>query len=107
MAPVLLLAFLAVGSHGLLLPHRHSQPAGLALALSLINLVVMLAITNQIGALATWRQFSRSSRWRWRSRSSSYGALRAQDLGAGSSRRDVGASGRSFYLPPGDHNADQ
>jgi uncharacterized membrane protein len=58
MAPVLLLAFLAVGSQSdfLLYPIAILSSAGLALALSLINLVVMLAITNQIGRFDTWRQ---------------------------------------------------
>lgn len=58
MAPVLLLAFLAVGSQSdvLLYPIAILSSAGLALALTLINLVVMLGISNQIGRFETWRQ---------------------------------------------------
>jgi uncharacterized membrane protein len=58
MAPVLLLAFLAVGSQSdfLLYPIAILSSAGLALALTLINLVVMLGITNRIGRFETWRQ---------------------------------------------------
>jgi uncharacterized membrane protein len=58
MAPVLLLAFLAVSSQSdvLLYPIAILSSAGLALALTLINLVVMLGVTNQIGRFETWRQ---------------------------------------------------
>jgi uncharacterized membrane protein len=59
MAPVLLLAFLAVSSQsGLLLyPIAILSSFGLALALTLINVVFMLGITNRIGRFETWRQF--------------------------------------------------
>ena len=98
MAPVLLLAFLAVGSQTdfLLYPIAILSSAGLALALTLINLVVMLGITNRIGRFATWRQvlplFTLALALAVMRID---GALRAQDLGAGPSRRDVGRCGRS------------
>ena len=58
MAPVLLLAFLAVGSQSdfLLYPIAILSSAGLALALTLINLVVMLGLSNRIGRFDAWRQ---------------------------------------------------
>jgi uncharacterized membrane protein len=58
MAPTLLLAFLAVGSQSdfLLYPVAVLSSAGLVLALTLINLVVMLGVSNQIGRFETWRQ---------------------------------------------------
>lgn len=62
MLPVLLLAFLAIGTIGtqaafLLYPIALLSGAGLVLALALVNVVLLLGISSRAGRFATWRQF--------------------------------------------------
>lgn len=58
MLPVLLLAFLAVISQTdfLLYPIAILSSLGLALALTLVNVVFILGLTNRVGRFASWRQ---------------------------------------------------
>ena len=58
MAPVLTVAFIAVGTQAafLLYPIAILSSAGLVLALTLVNLVFALGVTNQVGRFASWRQ---------------------------------------------------
>jgi uncharacterized membrane protein len=59
MAPVLLLAFLAVVSVApiILYPISLLSTFGLVMALSLVNIVFLLGLTNRVGRFATLRQF--------------------------------------------------
>lgn len=62
MIPVLLLAFLAVGTFGgqvdaLLYPIALLSSAGLVMALTLVNVVFFLSFSTRAGHFATWRQF--------------------------------------------------
>lgn len=60
--PALLLTFLAIGTIGsqaafLLYPIALFSGAGLMLALTLVNVVMLLGFGNRAGRFATWRQF--------------------------------------------------
>jgi uncharacterized membrane protein len=59
MVPVLLLAFLAIGSQAafLLYPVALFSSAGLVMALTLVNVVLVLGLGNRPGRFTTWRQF--------------------------------------------------
>ncbi|MGZ3636709.1 MAG: hypothetical protein ACXVCX_02600, partial [Ktedonobacterales bacterium] len=62
MIPVLLLAFLAVGTFSdradfLLYPIALLSSAGLVMALTLVNVVFFLSFSTRAGHFATWRQF--------------------------------------------------
>lgn len=60
LVPVLLLVFLAVGvteAPALLYPIAILSTAGVVIALSLINVVLVLGVTNRSGRFETWRQF--------------------------------------------------
>lgn len=62
MIPVLLLAFLAVGTFSdradfLLYPIALLSSAGLVMALTLVNIVFLLSFSTRAGHFATWRQF--------------------------------------------------
>lgn len=62
MLPVLLLAFLAIGTIGsraafLLYPIAIFSGTGLVLALALVNVVLLLGISSRAGRFAKWRQF--------------------------------------------------
>jgi len=60
--PVLLLAFLAIGTIGssaafMLYPIALFSSAGVVLALALVNIVLILGVGNHAGRFATWRRF--------------------------------------------------
>ena len=61
MVPILLLAFLAIGSPGwspvtfLLYPIAIISSTGLVVALSLVNVVLILGMSNRVGRFANWR----------------------------------------------------
>ncbi|HLZ21914.1 MAG TPA: DUF2085 domain-containing protein [Ktedonobacterales bacterium] len=62
MLPVLLLAFLAIGTIGssvafMLYPIALFSSAGLILALTLVNIVLFLGVGNHVGRFATWHRF--------------------------------------------------
>lgn len=60
LVPVLLLVFLAVGvteAPALLYPIAILSTAGVVIALSLINVVLVLGVANRSGRFETWRQF--------------------------------------------------